>query len=215
MTSPRFHRQVGTWLVAVSAAVCAFPIAAQVAPPPFEPLNIMGPNPAEQFKDIKIEQHLDAQVPIELAEGFVQEKAARRGEEGAHQGDARALTAREAFRISIGEAFETGFGKGGLHPPHPLVFRAYGRWQGEQQIFADGEMRKQEIVLKQNARLTVFWRKFADVISIQPDVAGGVEDCIAIDRENVPIGSGRKLGTAGRDRDRGADRLGVQLDDQG
>ena len=48
-------------LVALSA-----PAVAQIAPPPFEPLNIMGPDPSEQFKDIKIEQHLDAQVPIEL-----------------------------------------------------------------------------------------------------------------------------------------------------
>ncbi len=53
--------------LALIAAVClAAPAFAQIAPPPFEPLNIMGPDPAQQFKDIKIEQHLDAQVPIEL-----------------------------------------------------------------------------------------------------------------------------------------------------
>jgi len=53
--------------LAVLAALCLSGVSgAQISPPPFEPLNIMGPDPAQQFKDIKIEQHLDAQVPIEL-----------------------------------------------------------------------------------------------------------------------------------------------------
>jgi protein SCO1/2 len=52
--------------IVVVFAFAAMPAFAQIAPPPFEPLNIMGPDPTEQFKDIKIEQHLDAQVPIEL-----------------------------------------------------------------------------------------------------------------------------------------------------
>jgi protein SCO1/2 len=52
--------------VAAAYVLAAIPAMAQIAPPPFEPLNIMGPDPAQQFKDIKIEQHLDAQVPIDL-----------------------------------------------------------------------------------------------------------------------------------------------------
>ncbi len=53
-------------VLAIVLACVALPAFAQIAPPPFEPLNIMGPDPAQQFKDIKIEQHLDAQVPLEL-----------------------------------------------------------------------------------------------------------------------------------------------------
>jgi protein SCO1/2 len=57
----------GRTMAAAIMIVClAGAAAAQVMPPPFEPLNIMGPNPQEQFKDIEIEQHLDAQVPLDL-----------------------------------------------------------------------------------------------------------------------------------------------------
>lgn len=59
-------RRAGFWPVAIAALCVAGAVSAQVAPPPFEPLNIMGPDPSEQFKDIAIEQHLDAQVPLDL-----------------------------------------------------------------------------------------------------------------------------------------------------
>lgn len=61
-------RCTGFWPAAIAMAVLSLAgmAAAQVPPPPFEPLNIMGPDPAAQFKDIKIEQHLDAQVPLDL-----------------------------------------------------------------------------------------------------------------------------------------------------
>jgi protein SCO1/2 len=52
--------------VALAALFVARAAAAQIAPAPFEPLNIMGPDPQQQFKDIRIEQHLDAQVPLDL-----------------------------------------------------------------------------------------------------------------------------------------------------
>jgi protein SCO1/2 len=53
-------------LVAFAALAVSASAAGQIAPPPFEPLNIMGPDASQRFKDIRIEQHLDAQVPIEL-----------------------------------------------------------------------------------------------------------------------------------------------------
>ena len=53
--------------IIAAIAVCLAGVAcAQIAPAPFEPLSINGPDPAVQFKDIKIEQHLDAQVPLDL-----------------------------------------------------------------------------------------------------------------------------------------------------
>jgi len=53
-------------IVAAFAAWGAAPAYAQIAPAPFEPLSITGPNPQEQFQDISIEQNLEAQVPIEM-----------------------------------------------------------------------------------------------------------------------------------------------------
>jgi len=55
------------WRAIAFGAVClAGTAGAQIAPAPFEPLSINGPDPTVQFKDIKIEQHLDAQVPLNL-----------------------------------------------------------------------------------------------------------------------------------------------------
>lgn len=56
----------GRFIAAVAAVCMTGVAAAQLAPAPFEPLNIMGPDPAQQFKDVAIEQRLDAQVPLEL-----------------------------------------------------------------------------------------------------------------------------------------------------
>jgi protein SCO1/2 len=62
--SPRIHNG---WLAMAIAALCLAGSAhAQIAPAPFEPLSIGGPDPAVQFKDIKIEQHLNAQVALNL-----------------------------------------------------------------------------------------------------------------------------------------------------
>ncbi len=52
--------------IAIGAVCLAGAARAQIAPAPFEPLSITGPDPAVRFKDIKIEQHLDAQVPLDL-----------------------------------------------------------------------------------------------------------------------------------------------------
>lgn len=62
----RTATRTSLWLLAIAALCIAGAASAQVPPPPFEPLNIMGPDPAAQFKDVKIEQHLDAQVPLDL-----------------------------------------------------------------------------------------------------------------------------------------------------
>lgn len=58
--------RVGLGLALLAVLCVAGAATAQVPPPPFEPLQIMGPDPVAQFKDIKIEQHLDAQVPLDL-----------------------------------------------------------------------------------------------------------------------------------------------------
>ncbi len=57
----RFRLAMVIGVVCLAGAVCA-----QIAPAPFEPLSIGGPDPSVQFKDIKIEQNLDAQVALDL-----------------------------------------------------------------------------------------------------------------------------------------------------
>jgi len=63
----RLHNDRYFRLALAAGLLCLAAAAqAQIAPAPFEPLSISGPDPTVQFKDIKIEQHLDAQVPLDL-----------------------------------------------------------------------------------------------------------------------------------------------------
>lgn len=52
--------------LALVALCIGLPATAQIAPAPFEPLSITGPDAQQRFQDIEIEQNLDAQVPLEL-----------------------------------------------------------------------------------------------------------------------------------------------------
>ena len=48
--------------------------------------------------------HALAQILVELVERLVEQQRPRLGEQGAHQGDARALAARQGRRVALGEA---------------------------------------------------------------------------------------------------------------
>ncbi len=50
----------------IALAVVAVVVAHAQVPPPFDPLSFRGPDPAKQFSAISIEQHLGAQVPLDM-----------------------------------------------------------------------------------------------------------------------------------------------------
>lgn len=69
----RLHnRRPANCHAAIFGLLCAFVLAvpsvssAQAMKAPFDPLSFSGPDPAERFQDIKIEQRLEAQVPLDL-----------------------------------------------------------------------------------------------------------------------------------------------------
>lgn len=72
------RRNAARRAVAVVACVCAVTIAlgavAQI-PPPTDPLSFDAPDPAARFRSISIEQHLEAQVALDLQ--FVDETGAK------------------------------------------------------------------------------------------------------------------------------------------
>lgn len=48
------------------ALAIAAPALAQQVPAPLDPLTFDGPDPALRFRDVAIDQHLDAQIPLDL-----------------------------------------------------------------------------------------------------------------------------------------------------
>lgn len=75
MKTTHIHKNLAaTRFIAVAAVLaCALggPVSAQMSGPP-DPLSITGPNPADRYRDISIEQNLDAQVPLDTE--FVDEQ---------------------------------------------------------------------------------------------------------------------------------------------
>lgn len=59
-------------VLSVAAVAVAGTAQAQIAPAPPAKLTLDQPDPSQRFEDIKIEQHLDAQAPLELT--FMNEK---------------------------------------------------------------------------------------------------------------------------------------------
>src|SRR3954470_6634352 len=92
-----------------------------------------------------------AQSSVQLAERLVEEKRSRGREQGPHQGDARLLPARKSCRVAAREAIETSIGQGLIDLSAASRAGRIGDSQTKGQVLADREMRKQEIVLKQDA----------------------------------------------------------------
>lgn len=69
MLNKRLH---SGWFVAAFLVLSSVGAFAQPVPAPMDPLSFTGPDPAEVYKEIAIEQHLDAQIPMDLE--FVDEQ---------------------------------------------------------------------------------------------------------------------------------------------
>lgn len=85
----QIYRMRGALSMAVLAVVISASAMAQVNPPP-DPLSMRAPDPTIRFRDIQIQQRLDAQVPLDLS--FVDEtgKTVRLGD---YLGDRPAILA--------------------------------------------------------------------------------------------------------------------------
>ena len=94
--------------------------------------------------------HPQAKVSIQPPEWFVQQQGPRLGDQGAHERDPGALTARQGRRIAPGESGQVGLGKRRLDPAPALLAAVPLARQGESEVLADREMGKQQIILKKD-----------------------------------------------------------------
>ena len=124
---------------------------------------------ALQFADLHA--HVDAQLGVEIGERLVEHQQLRIDDERAGQRHALLLPARQRGGIALRERAEADAVQHGRDPPASLDRIDAALAQAEADIVGDAEMRKQRVVLEDEADVALVGGQARQVAVSQPDGA--------------------------------------------
>ncbi len=118
-----------------------------------------------------LDPHLLAQLRIEIGERLVEQQDVRLDDEGARQGDALLLAARELARQALAELFEPHHAQrlGDLALDRSRIELPHAQAEGD--VLRHGEMREEGIALEDEAGIAVIGRDVGHVALAEQDAA--------------------------------------------
>jgi hypothetical protein len=121
---------------------------------------------------LQLDLHLLSQLEVEGAERLVQEENLRPVDDRPCQGDALALTARELARLALAKARQLNHRESVVHTFATLCLRNLPDAESVLDVFGDGHVRKERVVLEDRVDVPVVWGKTRDVrpAKINPSV---------------------------------------------
>ncbi len=115
--------------------------------------------------------HVDAQRGIEIRKRFIEKEALGLAHDGAADGNALALTARELARLAVEIFGEVQRGGSLRHFGLDLGLRHACHLEAEADIVPDTHVRIERVRLEHHRKAALRWRRLGDVLSIDEDLA--------------------------------------------
>jgi hypothetical protein len=142
-------------------------------------LGVMGDHDGREAAELDVRSHEGAEFiagsGIEAGEGFVEEESGGLGEKHTEEGGAGTLSAGESHGVAVFEAFETCLLKSEGDPFTAFISAPAGCGNTEGEVFTDGQVREQQIVLEENAESSKFRREMIKGVVSDSDDAGSLE----------------------------------------
>ncbi len=139
-----------------------------------------------------LQLHLLAQLPIQCTQWLVHEQDVGLNHHGARQCHALLLAARKLADRAVAESVEPDHAQHLVHAPGDLVPREPANGQTVGDVFRDGHVRKQRIILEHHSHVAAPRWQRGDVAAADPQAAGGRLEIAGTDVEQ------RRLARSGR-----------------
>ena len=107
---------------------------------------------------LQLDTRLAAQLGVEVGKRLIEEEDLRAAHDGAAQGHALALAAREGARLALQEVVESEDARGVAHPRVDLGLLHVLHLQRESHVVVDGHVRVERVGLENHRDVAVFGR---------------------------------------------------------
>ena len=121
---------------------------------------------------LELDLHGFAQLAVERAERFVEQQELWTDRERARDRNALLLAAREHPHRALGEVPHVNEVEEAGHRRPDVLARGASRGKPEGDVFRDGEVGKERVVLKHHAHVAAVRRTRRDVLTVEPHRAG-------------------------------------------
>ncbi len=143
------------------------------------------------LEPLDLDLHVETQILVEGGEGLVEKQDARADGEGPGERDALLLAARELARLALGKALHAD---GGQHLPDAIRLHGTALAAGREAIgdvLRHGHVRKERVVLEDDADLAAVRRQFVDGAVADHHLAVGLLDEAGHDPEQRGLAAAR------------------------
>jgi hypothetical protein len=115
--------------------------------------------------------HLEAELGVEVGKGFVEEETTGPDDEGAGEGDALLLAARELVDLAGAKPFQPHHGEGLFDTVLDLAFGNAALFETEGDVAEDVEVRPEGVALEHHPGLALVGWHAGDVVAVEEDAA--------------------------------------------